>query len=158
MTARSRCCHGLAWLAPIVLLLAPRPAAAQGSCAPGQDRVQLRVFPGAIVFPSPGPADFSTGWIESSPVRIRIRGAGKETWTLCLRSEDPDLGGGKAVGDLQWRVEGESSWHPLSLTDQPVVPGLGNDDVQLLFRVLLDWASDPPGDHGTLVAFSAPGG
>ena len=143
------------------LILLALPAATSGqACMPGQPgNHELTIDPAAIAFGSPGVADFEAGWIEfSQVVRVRVRPnfSGGSEWTLCLRSLDPDLGGyGKAVGDLEWRLNKDPGWRSLETVDQPVASGRGNGNVRLLFRVLLSYALDEPGDYGTLLAFTA---
>ena len=62
---------------------------------------------------------------------------------------------GKAIGDLEWRLNGDPTWRPLDTLDQVVATGSGNQTVRLRFRVLLAYAQDEPGDYGALLAFTA---
>lgn len=146
-------------LALLLLLALPAAAPGQACTAVQPASHELTVQPPAIAFGSPGVSDFEAGWIEfSQMVRVRVRPnlQGGSDWTLCLRSEDPDLGGyGKAVGDLQWRPNNDPGWRPLATVDQAVASGRGNGNVRLRFRVLLSYALDEPGDYGTLLAFTA---
>ncbi len=143
----------------LTLLALPAGASAQACVAsqPGSHRLVVR--PAAIAFSQPGVADFEAGWIEfSQNVRVRVRPnlPGGSNWTLCLRSDNPDLGGyGKAVGDLEWRLNNDPGWRPLDTVDQAVATGRGNRNVRLRFRVLLSYALDEPGAYGALLAFTA---
>ncbi len=136
------------------IMAVPRPAAAQAGCDPQPGRIRLRMSPAAVVFPTPGAIDFDLGWIESAPVEVRVNALGQKGWTLCLRSEDADLGGGKPVGELEWRLEGDPGWQPIDLVDRLVTRGSGSTRVLVRFRVLLDWAVDGAGTHGAVLAFS----
>ncbi len=143
----------------VTLLALPAGASAQVCVAGQPSSHQLVIRPAAIAFSQPGVADFEAGWIEfSQNVRVRVRPnlPGGSTWTLCLRSDDPDLGGyGKAVSDLEWRPNNDPGWRPLETSDQLVATGRGNGNVRLRFRVLLSYALDEPGNYGAVLAFTA---
>ena len=150
---------GAVAVALLTLLALPASASAQACVASQPGNHQLVIQPAAIAFSQPGVVDFEAGWIEfSQNVRVRVRPnlPGGSRWTLCLRSDDPDLGGyGKVVSDLEWRLNKDPGWRPLDTVDQAVATGRGNGNVRFRFRVLLSYALDEPGNYGTVLAFTA---
>jgi len=96
-------------------------------------------------------ADFAAGQV-APPVTIRVQITPNQswrTWVLCLRADDPTLGGyGKPIDDLVWRVAGQPSWQSISTAGSIVALGVGTAavDVQMTFRV--DAATDAAGVYG----------
>jgi hypothetical protein len=132
---------------------------AQG-CASGSGRYTLRVQPQLVVFPIPTLADFETGWIASAPVSIRVRPRGKANfgWALCVRSDDPDMGGyGKPISDLEWRAAGQSAWQAMNGANQLISTGYKGDDVDVELRVRLDFNRDVPDTYSAVVVFETAG-
>jgi hypothetical protein len=128
---------------------------AQG-CASGSGRYTLRVQPQLVAFPIPTLADFETGWIASAPVSIRVRPRGNANfaWALCVRSDDPDMGGyGKPISDLEWRAAGQSAWQAMNGSNQLISTGYKGDDVDVELRVRLDFDRDVPDTYSAVVVF-----
>jgi hypothetical protein len=142
-----------------MLLVIPAAAVGQTCSASQPGTFNLRTNQPVIAFNQPGVNDFEAGWIEFSQnvqVRVRPNFGGNNQWALCLRSEDPDLGGyGKAVSDVEFRLTGDANWRPLDTVDQLAATGQGNQNVRLRFRVSLSYLLDEPGSYGALLAFTA---
>ena len=137
------------------LVVGASPVQAQ-SCDAQPGRILLRVRPPAVDFPAPGLADFDAGYIDSPSFRVQVRNGGRRNpWTLCIRSDDSTMGNRKNISDLQWQLEGTSTWTPLSLSDQFVAQGDRNSNLGLRFRILLDFAIDTPGLYQADMAWSA---
>jgi hypothetical protein len=128
-------------------LMFPATAAAQ-SCGTAAGRFTLRLDPGLVTFPDPGPDDFAIGWVEAAPllINVRPRGTVNRPWVLCLRADTPDMGGyGKPISDLQFRRDGQSAWTAMRLSDQLLAQGDRGEDITLHFRVMIDESVDAPG-------------
>jgi hypothetical protein len=128
---------------------------AQG-CASGSGRYTLQVRPQLVAFPVPTLADFETGWISTAPVSIRVRPRGNANfgWALCIRSDDPDMGGyGKPISDLEWRPAGQSVWQSMTGTNQLLFTGYKGEDVDVEIRVRLDFDRDVPDTYSAVVVF-----
>lgn len=119
------------------------------ACGSGTGRYVVRIQPGLLVFPTPTPDDFATGWIVHGPVElsVRPRGNANRPWVVCLRADSPEMGGGKPISDLQYRPAGQSSWAPLTPGDHLVAEGDRGESITLEFRILLDEATDPAGSY-----------
>jgi hypothetical protein len=118
----------------------------------GGGRYRIRIQPGLITFPSPTIADYSAGWLTAPAARVRVQPSGQANrgWELCLSADSPTMGGyGKPVSDIEFRQDGTGSWIPLSTSDQLLAIGDGNRNVQLQFRMALDWSRDVPGRYET---------
>jgi hypothetical protein len=130
------------------LVLSASAATAQ-ACGSGTGRYVVRVQPGLLAFPTPGPEDFAVGWIEHGPVEldVRPRGNANREWVLCLRAESADMGSGKPISDLQYRRDDQAGWTSIGVGDQVVAWGDRGDRVAVRFRILLDEATDPAGSY-----------
>ena len=133
-----------------------RPLPAQAPCGGGGD-YQLGVNPAAVSIAIPEIQDLDAGQTLTQSVRIRVqpRGRGNRDWKLCIRSQDVTLGGqSKPVTDVEWQLQGSGTWQSLSTGDRIMHQGRGNENVNVVLRVRVDW-SDEPADYGTLLTFSA---
>jgi len=142
----------------LVLLLAGN-AAAQTACETGSNRSKVDVAPDPIIFPKPTGMDFFVGWVMSGTVTVRVNPRGrKKSWTLCLASDDHDMGGyGKPVSDLEWQVEGAGGWTPVDLANRVILQGAGRSNVLLRFRALLFADRDAPGSYDAVLRLTATG-
>ncbi len=137
------------------LVVSVTPVQAQ-SCDPQPGRILMRVRPPAVDFPAPGLADFDAGYVDSQAIRVQVRNNGpRRPWTLCIRSDDSAMDNGKNIGDLQWQLEGSSTWTPLSTSDHFVAQDNRNRNLMLRFRILLDFAVDTPGLYQADMTWSA---
>lgn len=123
----------------------------------GQGMVRVELSTPTIVFDQPGVGHFDAGWIEHPGVLVSVTSRpANRTWGLSVSAPSGTLGNGKPVSDLQWSLSGApGDWHSMSVGDAPVVQGAGDQDVLVLFRLLLTWASDGPGAYTTDIDFTA---
>jgi hypothetical protein len=120
-------------------------------------RTNLTVVGGTVTFPAPTAADYIAGFINSTSgvtFTIDAQTGTSRTTTISIRSTSPDLGGGKVLGDLQWRRSDLATWNSITLTDAQVeqrivVRNVSNDPWSntIFFRMILDWTADPPGTY-----------
>ncbi|HXH63115.1 MAG TPA: hypothetical protein VNG95_02970, partial [Gemmatimonadales bacterium] len=71
-----------------------------------------------------------------------------------IRSTSADFGGGKSLGDLQWRRSDLAAWNSVTGVDLTIesrtIRKNGINDPwsnSIFFRSLLSWTADPPGVH-----------
>ena len=134
----------------LALLLAfASPLAAQ--------KTNLTVTGGTITFPTPTAADYIAGFVNSAggaTFTIDATTGTSRTTTVSIRSTSANLGGGKVIGDLQWRRSDLATWNSITLTDAQVeqrivVRNVSNDPWSntIFFRMILDWTTDAPGTY-----------
>jgi len=131
-------------------LVAPAPAAAQ--------KANLTLAPADVVFPSPTDVDFLAGWVDYGGVSVTVapRNKKKQDWQLFLQTSAADMGGyGKPVQDILVRVQGSSSWIPLTTTAQLIAEGTGTTTVTVYYRLLLDLTVDDPGSYAVPLEYSS---
>jgi hypothetical protein len=152
LSAPTRRLSGGSTSAAIALALAlfASPLAAQ--------RTVLTVAGGTITFPAPTAADYDAGYIDA-PIGATFNvnaqtGTASRTTTISISSTSASLGGGKAIGELQWRRSDLAVWNPMSLTDAQVEQrvqvrnGLNDPwNNTIFFRMLLNWTADPPATY-----------
>lgn len=119
-------------------------------------RTILTLTGGAITFPAPTAADYDAGYIDSPGMTFTVNaqtGASRTT-TISIRSTSASLGGGKPIGELQWRRSDLAVWNSIALTDAQVEQrvqvrnGLNDPwNNTIFFRMLLDWTTDPPATY-----------
>ncbi len=125
-----------------------------------QLEVRLTVTGGAIVFPTPTNQDYQQGFVDATDgirfVVNSIKGNQSHTTTISIRSTSTTLGGGKPLSDLQWRRSDLSNWNALSQANTQVEVrvqernGLNDPWTNtIFFRILLNWADDPPATYFT---------
>lgn len=120
-------------------------------------KTNLTVTGGTVSFPAPTAADYIAGFVNSSggvTFTIDAQTGASRTTTVLVRSNSSTLGGGKSIGDLQWRRSDLATWNDITLTDaqveqRVVVRGALNDPWSntIFFRMKLNWTSDPPGTY-----------
>ena len=133
----------------LALVLCAFPLAAQ--------KTALTVAGGTITFPAPTAADYIAGFVNApagATFTINSVNGVPRTTTVSVRSISASLGGGKVIGDLQWRRSDLAAWNSITLTDtqieQRVVVNTGLNDPwgnTIFFRMLLDWTTDPPATY-----------
>lgn len=141
-----------AWLG---LLLTATEAIPQSTCG-GAGRFQLKPAPQVLITPVPTPADLDAGQVEAGIVSVRIvpRGRASRDWELCLRTTATSMGsGGKPSSDVEYWPPGGSGWQPASMLNQLIAQGRGTANVDIRFRVRVDW-TDVPGDYSSVLALT----
>jgi hypothetical protein len=111
-----------------------------------------------ITFPAPTANDYINGFVNSTGVTFTVKNVfsnqGAHTTTILIRSPSPNLGGGKVLGDLQWRRSDLVTWNSITAVDAQVeqrvlIAGTQNDpwNNTIFFRLLLNWATDAPATY-----------
>jgi hypothetical protein len=141
-----------AWIG---LLLTATEALPQSVCGTA-GQYHLRPTPTVLFAPVPTPADLDAGEIDAGVMTVTIipRGNKSKNWELCLRTMVPSMGGGaKPSSDVEFWPPGGIGWQPASMLDQVVARGRGRSDVEVRFRVRVDWTDDP-GNYSSVVALT----
>ena len=133
----------------LALVLCASPLAAQ--------KTSLTVAGGTVTFPAPTAADYIAGFVNApagATFTINSVNGAQRTTTVSVRSISASLGGGKVIGDLQWRRSDLATWNSITLTDsqieQRVVVNKGLNDPwsnTIFFRMKLAWATDAPATY-----------
>jgi hypothetical protein len=133
----------------LALVLCASPLAAQ--------KTILSLAGGTITFNAPTAADYIAGRIDSPTgvtYTLNAQNGGNRTVTVSVRSISASLGGGKAIGELQWRRSDLAVWNSMTLTDaqveqQVMAKGSANDPWSntIFFRMLLNWTTDAPATY-----------
>jgi hypothetical protein len=133
----------------LALVLLASPLAAQ--------KTTLTVAGGTVTFPAPTAADYIAGFVNApagATFTINSVNGAQRTTTVSVRSISASLGGGKVIGDLQWRRSDLATWNSITLTDsqieQRVVVNKGLNDPwsnTIFFRMVLTWTTDAPATY-----------
>lgn len=133
----------------LALILCASPLAAQ--------KTILTLTGATITFNAPTAADYIAGYIDSPTgvtFTLNAQTGASRTTTASIRSTSASLGGGKVIGDLQWRRSDLAAWNSMTLTDgqveqRIVVRGVLNDTWSntIFFRMLLNWTTDAPATY-----------
>jgi hypothetical protein len=132
------------------LALLTQPAAAQLTL--------FSVAGATITFPAPTAADYIAGFVNSTTgVTFTVDAfllGGSRTTTVAIRAVSATLGGGKLIGDLQWRRSDLAGWTSITSTNAQVeqrvqVLNGANDPWSntVFFRMILTWGTDPPATY-----------
>ena len=120
-------------------------------------KTTLNLAGGTITFPAPTAADYIAGYVNSATgvtfTLAALTGTSRTT-TISIRSTSANLGGGKVIGDLEWRRSDLVAWNSITLTDaqveQRVLVRNGSNDPwsnTIFFRMLLSWTTDAPATY-----------
>jgi len=143
--------HGGITSAAISLALAlfASPLAAQ--------KTALALTNGTVTFPAPTATDYINGFVDAATgvtFTINSLNGVPRTTTVSIRSTSASLGGGKVIGDLQWRRSDLATWNSVALTDaqveQQIVVNKGLNDPwsnTIFFRMILNWTTDAPATY-----------
>jgi hypothetical protein len=133
----------------LALALLASPLAAQ--------KTTLALSNGTVTFPAPTATDYINGFVDAATgvtFTINSVNGAQRTTTVSIRSTSANLGGGKVIGDLQWRRSDLATWNSVTLTDaqleQRVVVNKGLNDPwsnTIFFRMILNWTTDAPGTY-----------
>jgi hypothetical protein len=120
-------------------------------------KTTLALTNATITFPAPTATDYINGYVDAATgVTFTLNsGSGvQRTTTVSVRSTSASLGGGKVIGDLQWRRSDLATWNPITLTDaqveQRIMINKGLNDPwsnTIFFRMNLSWTTDPPATY-----------
>ena len=151
MSILGRKLHGGITSAAISLALAlfASPLAAQ--------KTALALTNGTVTFPAPTATDYINGFVDAATgvtFTINSLNGVPRTTTVSIRSTSASLGGGKVIGDLQWRRSDLATWNSVALTDaqveQQIVVNKGLNDPwsnTIFFRMILNWTTDAPATY-----------
>jgi len=135
----------------VLLLLVAASATAQTALA---QQVAAVVTGGPVTFPSPTVTDYNNGFVNDlTPLTytLTLSTGAASTTTVAIHSTSTDLGGGKALADLQWRRGDLVAWNAMTtanVTVQSVQLTAGTPYANtIFFRTLLSWTADPPASH-----------
>jgi hypothetical protein len=133
----------------LALILCASPLAAQ--------KTILTLTGATITFNAPTAADYIAGYIDSPTgvtFTLNAQTGASRTTTVSIRSTSANLGGGKVIGDLQWRRSDLAAWNSMTLTDVQVEQRIqvrnGVNDPwnnTVFFRMLLSWTADAPATY-----------
>jgi hypothetical protein len=125
--------------------------------ASAQTTTTLALAGATITFPAATSADYVAGFANSATgvtFTVNATGGTSRTTTVSLRSSSANLGGGKVIGDLQWRRSDLATWNSITTTnvqvEQRVVVRNGANDPwnnTIFFRMLLSWTTDAPATY-----------
>ena len=132
---------------------------ALGAASAGaQNPKSVMTLTSTVVFPAPTANDYAAGFVNSTAgVTFTVDatvGIEPHTTTVLIRSLSANLGAGKVLGDLQWRRSDLATWTSISVANVQVEQraqvrnGLNDPwSNTIFFRMLLNWATDPPGTY-----------
>jgi len=133
----------------LALVLFAFPLAAQ--------KTNLTLTSAAVTFPAPTAADYINGYVDAPTgmtFTINSTNGLQRTTTVSIRSISANLGGGKAIADLEWRRSDLATWNSITLTDsqveQRIVINKGLNDPwsnTIFFRMVLNWTTDAPATY-----------
>jgi len=133
----------------LALVLFASPLAAQ--------KTSLTLANATVTFAAPTAADYINGFVDAATgvtFTINSVNGAQRTTTVSVRSTSASLGGGKVIGDLQWRRSDLATWNSVTLTDaqveQRIVVNKGLNDPwgnTIFFRMILNWTTDPPATY-----------
>jgi hypothetical protein len=133
----------------LALVLCASPVAAQ--------KTILTLAGTAVTFPAPTAADYVAGYVDAPTgmtFTLNAQTGTSRTTTVAIRSSSANLGGGKVIGDLQWRRSDLATWNSITLTDAQVEQRIqvrnGSNDPwnnTIFFRLLLSWTTDAPATY-----------
>src|SRR5687767_2405979 len=92
--------------------------------AEAQNPKSVLALTGTVVFPAPTANDYAAGYVNSTAgVTFSVdatQGPEPHTTIILIRSLSTTLGGGKLIGDLEWRRSDLAVWTSISLTNVEV--------------------------------------
>ncbi|MEJ2215698.1 MAG: hypothetical protein P8099_03680 [Gemmatimonadota bacterium] len=105
-----------------------------------------------VAFNNPTNTDFATGYIDANNT-VAVQYGSNAPHDLQIQL---DQLGGKAVSDLEWSVDGGSSWTPMTTAAVNMVsqPAGGQENATVNFRMLLNWATDAAGTYSGQLTYT----
>jgi hypothetical protein len=129
-------------LFPLMLMLAAGLSAAPASAQ------TIDITPSLVQFSTPSVADFTTGYIDhAGGMLISVTGRGNSPWIVQISAANPTLGGGKPVAHVLWRLEGSTTWTPLTTAPTQIWTDRGTLSTRVYFRLMLFWTTDLPATY-----------
>lgn len=124
-------------------------------------QIQLNRF--ILDFPVPTAFDLDRGYIEANrgssvpDLSVKVNKLSTSSWSLFIITEQPyftPVNLNKPHYNLLWKLssESESRYRPVSLQKSVVRVGRASGNVDIDFRLKLDW-SDPPANYSMEVVF-----
>jgi hypothetical protein len=120
-------------------------------------KTTLTLANATVTFPAPTATDYVNGYVDAATgvtFTLNATAGASRTTTILVRATSASLGGGKVLGDLQWRRSDLVTWNGVTTTDvqveQRVMVKNGVNDPwgnTVFFRMLLDWTKDAPGTY-----------
>ncbi|SRR4051812_32027275 len=121
-------------------------------------KTDLTLGGGTVTFPAPTATDYINGYVYSASgvtfILDATTGNQSHTTTVLIRATSANLGGSKALADLEWRRSDLASWNTITSTNVQVeqrvmVRGGLNDpwNNTVFFRMKLSWTGDPPATY-----------
>ena len=131
-------------------------------------QVIITVAGGPVSFATPSGTDFAAGSIAATaPVTFTVNQTGgaaniQHTTLVYIRAAAASLGGGKALGDLQWSAANNPGvWTSITtsnvLIEQRPIQKNGINDTwteTVSFRMQLHWLSDAPATYSVGLVFT----
>ena len=154
MTTRTRGLRGISTSAAVLLalVLSASPVAAQ--------KTTLTLTNATVTFTVPTAADYVNGYVDAATgVTFTLNATsgppgGSRTTTILIQATSASLGGGKIIGDLEWRRSDLATWNTITagnvqVEQRVVIRGGSNDPWSntIFFRMLLDWTKDAPATY-----------
>lgn len=158
MKRRGRLRKTLRLMAGLCCVMALAPELARGQESPGDVRAQiptvllLDVANADPRFTSITAADFDAGYALPTNGASTLAHKGNVSHSVHIRADAGLMSGGdgdKPASDLQWSLDG-GPWTPLTTSNAALVPGANRGSHAgrtVAFRLLLDFADDPPGTY-----------
>jgi hypothetical protein len=135
--------------ASLALVLLASPLEAQ--------KTSLTLASATVTFPAPTAADYINGYVDAPTgmtFTINSTQGASRTTTVSIRSIYANLGGGKVIGDLEWRRSDLATWNSVTLTDAQIEQRIAISKVlndpwsnTIFFRMLLHWTTDAPATY-----------
>lgn len=112
----------------------------------------ISVPSGDVAFNTPTNTDFQAGEIAANN-SVAISYGSNAPHDLQVQIDGL---GGKSVGDLQWSVDGGSSWTPMATSAANMASnGSGGlNSATADFKMLLDWATDAAGTYSGTITYT----
>lgn len=135
-------------------ILAAGVVLALGVGASDAEAQWLWASPTLVQFPTPGTAEFVAGNVVQGPVDFLVLMFNQRRWDLTFRALQPTMGGyGKPASDAQVRLDGSTTWVPITSANQVIASGRGSTFVRVHFRITLDMSIDLPDTYELPIRF-----
>jgi hypothetical protein len=139
-------------------------AAALAHPASAQQTYSLSLNTQTVTITAPTATDYASGFtVATQSITYTVSGLSltgvAHTVQVKIKSASATLGGGKAIADLQWQLNGTGAWTSMTASDALVQSySMSRTNASftgiIRFRVVLRWASDPPATYTATVNIS----